>query len=258
MHTDVAQAVSLQQDSPTKTCQVGGRSSPGLPDGVTRPPDKSRPLAFYGLVVLAGWLANAWRWEAVYLLVAACLLLPLLDRSRTGLARALTWRREGWGWALALSTLATVGVVLFFAGTRAWQGAALQTPAESSLWAFAAGQLALWLPLAVAEEFFFRGYLQETVGASLWGERRIGRGRLAVSVKSFVAALLFGLAHALAWESVGGLWTLFSGLLLGVLVERSRGSLWPATLLHAGLNVGGALLWLLLELNYPLIAGWLM
>jgi len=217
-----------------------------------------RALAFCGLVALVGWLAKVWRGEAVYLLVVACLLLPHLDHRRMESARTLAWGRSGWRWALCLAGLAIGGVVLFFGVARAWQGAALQTPNNLSLGRFVAGQLALWIPLAFAEEFFFRGYLQESVGRALWSERTIGPDRLGLSLKNGAAALLFGLAHALAWGSVGGLGTVLSGLLFGLLVEQSHGSIWPSTLLHAGLNVAGALFWLLLELNYPLLAGGLM
>ena len=215
-----------------------------------------RPLVFYGLVVLAGWLTNFWRREAVYLLLACSLLLPLVDREAVEWGRCLTWRREGWGWSLALTGLAIGGALGLLVAARALQGASTQFPQSGFVLTVVAGSLALWIPLAVAEEFFFRGYLQESVGRSLWGERRMGQGWASLSLKNLWASLLFGLAHALAQASLYGLAMFVSGLLFGAIVERSRGSIWPAVLLHAGLNSAGLLAWRLLELNYPLLAAY--
>lgn len=215
-----------------------------------------RPLAFYGLVVLAGWLTNFWRGEAVYLLVACSLLLPLVEREAVDWGRCLAWRREGWGWSLALTGLAIGGGLGLLVTARALQGAATEFPQSGFVLKVVATSLALWIPLAMAEEFFFRGYLQESVGSRLLGGQRIGARWVSLSLKNLWASALFGLAHALAQASLYGLAMFVSGLLFGAIVERSRGSIWPAVLLHAGLNSAGLLAWRLLELNYPLLAAY--
>lgn len=217
-----------------------------------------KPLLLFGLVALAGWLTNFWRAGAIYLLVTLCLLLPLLAGERMALRRALHWPQEGWLPALALSGLALAGPVALLAMARLASGAAFHTLPAAEAGAWLLQRLALLLPLALAEEFFFRGYLQEGVGRRLWGKAQVRLGAVPISRKNAFAALLFGLAHVLAQASPVAGGTVLSGLVLGALVEHSRGSIWPPVLLHTGLNLAVAVGWLLLGLNYPLLQSWLL
>jgi membrane protease YdiL (CAAX protease family) len=94
----------------------------------------------------------------------------------------------------------------------------------------------VFIPIALAEEFFFRGYLQETAFANLWGER----GWRGLSCKNLTAAFLFGLAHFIALDWATGVLTFFGGVLVGWLTEHSARSIGPAVFLHAAHQIAFA------------------
>jgi membrane protease YdiL (CAAX protease family) len=104
---------------------------------------------------------------------------------------------------------------------------------------FAIDQMSIILPLALAEEFFFRGYLQEVLFRSCWQEQKRG----LVTRKNLATAALFGLAHALSRTAPVNLAHMGSGLALGWITERADGSIWPAVAVHAAGNL--ALAWFL-------------
>jgi len=88
--------------------------------------------------------------------------------------------------------------------------------------------VAVTVPVAVAEETFFRGYAY-----------RLLRVRFGVAVAVGGSAVLFALAHGLepgAWLPI-----LPVGIVFALLVEGS-GSLWPAVVAHAVVNGAAVLL----------------
>ncbi len=180
----------------------------------------ARSLIEYLIVVLAAWAFNRGHVWAGSVFVLAGLGLPWLDGFERTRPRALALRRPGWGLALPLS----LGYLLV--------AIALKPGPLRPTWEIQQTVIAL------VEEFFFRGYLQEHVGAARWGTSGWG----PLSRKNLLAALLFGLAHLLARPSPAVLLITLSGLGLGWLVERSEGSIWPAVILHAISNT--AIAWL--------------
>jgi membrane protease YdiL (CAAX protease family) len=207
-----------------------------------------RGLAFYGLVVITALLFNRVSNQMVVVFLLTCLALPLLGGRPEGLRWALVLRRQGWPIVAVLTLLELLvpyGGLL--AVIKGYLGAMFLHPTLTETFRFLAGQMLLLVSLALAEEFFFRGYLQETVFSTLWGER--GQGPL--SLKNLAASILFGLAHGVSRLSPFGLLTMFSGLVLGWLMERSGGSIWPVVVLHAVSNLASAWFTLLIGLNSP-------
>lgn len=195
-------------------------------------------LGWMPFVVVAA-LASAWLynrgvgWGASIFLLC-CLGLPWLDTKHwprhDALRAALGWRRQGW--AIALTVTAGFGLAALLLAARMGYGTGIVLDYVRIYPGALAQRLALVALLALAEEFFFRGYLQQTVGASLCGEQRWG----VVTRKNLFAALLFGVAHLVGQPPLAIPGLVLSGLALGWLVERSRGSIWPAVLLHTVFN----------------------
>jgi membrane protease YdiL (CAAX protease family) len=196
------------------------------------------PLLF-AVVLLAAWLFNRGQPWGGALFVCASLGLPWWDARTTGgeqdvmrLRTALSLRTDGWGLAamLAMGYLLVASWVLMREG---YGPTFLPGFVQIDLLALSRQVLVIGL-LAAAEEFFFRGYLQETVGGRRWGAQGWG----ILTRKNLFAALLFGLAHLVGQPLVAIPGQVLGGLALGWLVERSRGSIWPAVLLHAVSNLG--------------------
>lgn len=195
-----------------------------------------RAMIFYALVVLSARLFNQGHAWIGSLFILACLGLPWLGRL-PGVAQVLVIRRQGWHLALTLSLgyVLIFGLVLMAARHRAH--APLDWKKEIDF--LLSQQVVVQWILALAEEFFFRGYLQEKVGAALWDRQRWG----PLTRKNLMIALLFGLAHAISRPSLAALLIAAGGMCLGWLVERSGRSIWPAVLLHAVSNM--AIAWLI-------------
>jgi membrane protease YdiL (CAAX protease family) len=182
----------------------------------------------------------AQRVNDVFILVflCACLVLPLFAGETRSLAQTLALRRAGWIIASLLAIGSFVGLYAAnWITVKVYWGTILLQPALESQIALCARQFAIYLPLAFAEEFFFRGFLQETVFAARWGNRGWG----ALTRKNFAASVLFGLAHIISHASWLELPRVLSGVILGRVVERSARSILPATFLHAASNV--AVVW---------------
>ncbi len=192
------------------------------------------PLVFVA-VIASAWLYNRGVGWSAGLFLCCCLGLPWLDGRRWsqqgGLHAALAWRRAGWGIALAVAAGAVLAAL--FLAARQGYGLGVFLDYAVSYPGGLVQRLTLVTMLALAEEFFFRGYLQESVGASLWGEQGWG----LLTRKNLFAALLFALAHLVGQPLLVVPGHVLSGLALGWLVERSRGSIWPAVLLHTLTNL---------------------
>lgn len=195
------------------------------------------PLLFV-CVLLAAWLFNRGQSWGGALFVCACLGLPWWDAHATGgeqnvmrLRTTLSLRTDGWGLAamLAMGYLLVASWVLMREGygPTFLPGFVQIDPLVLSRQVLMIGLL------AAAEEFFFRGYLQETVGGRRWGAQGWG----IITRKNLFAALLFGVAHLVGQPLITIPGHVLGGLVLGWLVERARGSIWPAVLLHAVSNL---------------------
>lgn len=208
-----------------------------------------RALLAYTLVVILAGVANRtgapWR----VLFWVACVSLPWLDGCRP--AQVLALRRRGWGLTVAaLSGMVVLPYALLIGVTQLYQHTLFLHPGGQASLDFVARQALQWLPLALAEELFFRGYWQERVGTARWGRRGWG----LVTYKNLAATLLFGLAHALLQPSWAVLSLLGGSLLLGWLIEHSEESIWPVTVLHAAGNL--ALAWFTHLAGLNGLSGW--
>ncbi len=91
--------------------------------------------------------------------------------------------------------------------------------------------------VGLGEELFFRGYLQSSFNRYFGKPFNIGNVRFGWGL--FLAALLFGLTHALVTTPPTWTWALFTvmiGLTLGFIREKD-GSILAAVLLHAMLDM---------------------
>jgi membrane protease YdiL (CAAX protease family) len=171
------------------------------------------------------------------------LYLPLLLRGRRGVSNeslGLTlarWRTDLKVWAV----WAAVVTVPFALGHHLWQTALMGRPFVPGL---PEGLLQHFfmqtLIVALAEEVFFRGYLQERL-QRLWPARRTLFGApfgLAIVVTSVV----FALAHFVGEYNPARLGPFFPGLLFGWLRARTR-TVVGAAAFHAYANLLGDLLW---------------
>jgi hypothetical protein len=142
-------------------------------------------LLAVGLPVEFGWLQGAWPHPGLgsmpkLLLVDAVLYAFLVVRRLDGVGYDFRWRLRDLGvglreWAFFAPFGIGLGLALHFIRFRGW---------TASGWTFAAGWLVTFFFVAVPEELFFRGLLQNLL------EPRLGRrGALAV------AAPIFGLSH---------------------------------------------------------------
>lgn len=160
----------------------------------------------------------------------------------------IDWRR--WPGAVFIS-LAALGMLAGFAWLSRGKPQAKSTGIAGGLFLLGslpfverAGDVLLsilyfYLFVALGEELFFRGYVQTRLNAVfertfVWLGIRWGWGLV-------IASMLFGLWHlgwpmgAPAWPHV--LWTVFAGLLLGAVREKS-GSVVASAVLHGILNYG--------------------
>ena len=207
-----------------------------------------RGLIFYGLVVMAAVICNQVSHHVCFIFIVSCLVLPFMGGRAEALKRFLTLRREGW---ILVVVVVLVGLSALYAAlmgvVKGYLGAMFLHPGVADTVQYVVRQTILVFPLALAEEVFFRGYLQEAVFRGLWGERGLG----PLTLKNLTVALLFGLAHWASRLSPFELTKVFGGLALGWLVERSRGSIWPAVALHTVANLVIAWSKVVIGLNTP-------
>jgi membrane protease YdiL (CAAX protease family) len=154
----------------------------------------------------------------------AALLLALLTWWNEGRLRSPRfWPSRAWYWPLGVLSGAASGLL-----ACVLPGAAVLVPSANG-----SERIALMLTLIViaplAEEYFFRGWLQRAIGADL-----------PATWKRW-AFVLGAVAFALSHVGSHGLAQLVLGLLAGALYARS-GGLWPGIVAHAAHN--GVLLFL--------------
>lgn len=158
---------------------------------------------------------------------AACVLGLLTWRSSAGFERPAIAPRAAWYWPLGLAAGVASGATAL-ALARGLAGAPLRSGQPTTATELASLALTLVAVAPLAEEYFFRGWLQGAI------ERELPA---AWKRWAFVpAALAFALAHVGSY----GVPQLILGLAAGALVARGAG-LGPAMLAHAAHN--GLVLW---------------
>lgn len=105
--------------------------------------------------------------------------------------------------------------------------------------------LFVWIYASVCEEVLARGLLQSGLAPLAHNRLRLFR-RWPLSVPVLISALFFGAMHVVLWPTMGAmaLAPMTLGLLLGLVAGYYRektGSLLPAILIHALVNIGGTL-----------------
>jgi len=134
-----------------------------------------RGLIFYRLVVIAAVICNRLSHQVCFVFIVSCLALPLMGGRHEALKCFVTLRWEGW---LLVGVVVLLGLFALYAGllgvVKGYIGAMFLHPGAADTMRYLARQTMLVFPLALAEEFFFRGYLQESIFRSLWGRRGVG------------------------------------------------------------------------------------
>lgn len=168
---------------------------------------------------------------------------PLMMRGARGITlESLGLRRDTWAldlkWFFVWSAVVTVPFAL---GHHVWQTQLMGRPFNFGLPDGVVQRLLTQgLIVAMAEELFFRGYLQERL-ERLWPAKRKLFGApfgLAIVVSSAV----FALAHFVGEYNPARLGPFFPSLLFGLARART-GSIISAIGLHAYFNVLGELVW---------------
>ena len=162
--------------------------------------------------------------------------IPLV-RGRSHWCQGLWSRSPGRDLALLAGTLVTA-FFLLYVGLRtvqsfAWTVPLMEPPIK--------GQWALWAirqltHVALPEEVFFRGYLLSTI--LLFCQKcRCLEPKTRQIVAIVGSALIFGVFHAIVWESGFALLTFFPGAVMGWLFLRTKSLIVPV-LFHAMANIG--------------------
>ncbi len=193
------------------------------------------PGAAFGCAILLAWLANHIHAALSLPLLAACLGLPLLPAgSRTALFRSLEFHRRGWLCVLFLAVLYSAGFhLLAWLFIHFYLKTYVLLPSPAGFLEYCMNTVPWMIIMVLAEEFFFRAYLQETVFLSLFGSQRIK----ALHYRNVAASFLFALAHMVVYHSLLHFYTFFGGLALGWVITRSERSIWPGTMLHLTVNL---------------------
>ena len=171
------------------------------------------------------------------------LYLPLMLRGRRGISNeslGLTlsrWRTDLKVWAV----WAVVVTIPFAIGHHYWQTTLMGRPFVPGLPDDLLKKFVLQtLVVALAEEIFFRGYLQERL-QRLWPARRRLFGA-PFGAAIVVTSAVFALAHYVGEYDLTRLGPFFPSLLFGWLRARSR-TVVGAVAFHAYANLLGDLLW---------------
>lgn len=243
-----------QPPSPEDAAGPGAPQGPQNGSGEGKPPRRQVLVAevvlLYGAILaLAGLPAFGASWGALrfdnpLVITAALIYLPFIPYAQGKISLARMGIGAS-GFQKSLKLAIAAGLPIFVAFVAIWYlagGAALGLPAPRPLDSPFPYEMSQWtkmvasqfLAVAIPEEWFFRGYLQERL-TRLW-PREIGKGALRLSVGAVLASFLFGLAHAVLYHSAVRLNVCFPALLFAWVRERS-GHLGGPVLLHASSNL---------------------
>lgn len=208
-----------------------------------------RGIAAYIVITGSAFCFNHISGKAAVLFMGAGLGIPLFFCTTEEVKQMLAFKTAGW---LIAGSLAILGAVLFYGGLLAvikgYLKAMLLHPGLKESLKILTEKMLTAMPLAFVEEFFFRGYLQEKVFASVWQNRSFS----FLTYKNLATSLLFGLAHGISLLSFGACLTVFGSLILGRVVEKSRKSILPAAALHTFSNAAAGWFKMIVGMNIPL------
>ena len=178
------------------------------------------------------------------IVVAVELYVPLWLIGRRG---GVTWESLGLSlrcWrhdVSAFSVWAAVVTVPYALGHHMWQ---VGYAGRAFRWAMPDNLIESFvlnlLVVAIAEELFFRGYLQERLTKLFAPKRELFGVRFGFAV--IVASAVFALAHFLGEYRIDRLGPFFPGLVFGWL-RACTGTIWGAVLFHGYCNLLGDVLW---------------
>lgn len=182
------------------------------------------PLAFYVFVILAIFLSNFFLPSNFVISIAAMLMLsPVLFKADSGLFKSDT-RGVVTGLVVSAVLLSIYTLVIYFYGLFVGQKIVF----NSLPVAFILTQLLL---VALPEEVFFRGYLQNKIGNNIKGVIIVS---LLFAVGHFITLCLGG-GHNIAICSQAIL-TFFPSLVMGYLFLKTK-TLWASIIFHFFANI---------------------
>ncbi len=179
------------------------------------------------LRVLAQPFAGSSGWILIPLALTTAALLPIVLRKRS--LNELGIHQEGIWHSIYLCGLACITLFpLVLGGMALMQRYELAIPLAAVIKENDWGRWLLYqfFYVAVAEELFFRGYLQGTLLRIVEGSTSSGR-RFWNGMTVLVSAILFALAHWLVLGTPIAVLTFFPGLALGWLFLQTRSLLAP-------------------------------
>lgn len=200
-------------------------------------------LLFLALVKHAGDAADLIGQNAFVIAAAAQLYTPIFLIGRRGVTkRSLGLTLDHWRDDLrAVAALSAATIVPYAIGHHFWQLRVNQRPFHLRLPEdFFSDVVTQVLVVALAEELFFRGYLQERF-ERLWpAKRRLFGAPFGLAI--IAAAAVFALAHFVGEYRLDRLGPFFPALLFGLLRAKS-GTIVGAVGYHAFCNLLSDLLW---------------
>jgi membrane protease YdiL (CAAX protease family) len=171
------------------------------------------------------------------------LYVPLMLIGKRGITKASLglsldkWRAD----LAAVAVLAVVTAVPFAIGHHYWQTVLMHHPFKPRLPdGVLEAVVTQVLVVALAEELYFRGYLQERL-QRIWPAKRKLFG-VPFGMAIVVAAAVFALAHFLGEYQLDRLGPFFPALVFGLLRART-GTIVGSIAYHAFCNVLGEVLW---------------
>ena len=176
--------------------------------------------------------------DRLFVFPALLLLLPFLFARSLSLAHMIRPTISGW------KVFAFFALLILFVYPPLYAGwmiliehRTISLPTTLAVQGALKKGLLLVLVASIPEEVFFRGYLQHHVF-----KKQTARLLPLISQRNLIVSALFALTHAIAFMNPLRLNVFFPSLLFGFIVERSKGSLFYAILMHAVANFVAMLL----------------
>lgn len=192
------------------------------------------------VLTVTAFIMNITRFEYRYIIFPLLLIFfPLWVFRQFNYHEKMRFKREGL--ALFISLTAIILVTFppcFFTYFMLFHKMSLTWPDSSSVLEALQKGLFLLLIVALPEEIFFRGLIQEELF-----KEKTNKVFLFITQKNLYTSLLFGFIHAISFLDISRAATFFPSLLFGWIVEKSGGSIMYATLFHAFSNSLVFVLW---------------
>ncbi len=178
------------------------------------------------------------KWRSVFFPLILLALPHILDK-KFRWAEFLKLNLEGIKPFLLISAAtAILYPPLFFGWFLLFEKAHFHLPEISAVVSNFFYGLLLGIVVALPEELFFRGWLQETIF-----KKHNKKVFFILTKKNLMTSFIFGTAHAISFLNPLRMSTFFPSLLFGWFTEKSRSNIFYAVLFHAVSNI------IALELN---------